>query len=181
MRDFCILITCVSSLMFATDRSMLAAGSSYRARARSRVSPEVIDEELQRTSADFNVSLDVLKALVFIGSRTHSVSEVDGPGDVPRAFGTMGLHEDDWFGRNVTRASTLLGVSSELIRQNAVRYDTLWNQQHPKPRKPDLESFLARSSNVAWSKTARMDFLRTTGLVANRFGCLGDPCRLRRP
>jgi hypothetical protein len=37
----------------------------------------------------------------------------------------MGLHEDDWFGRNVTRASTLLGVSSELIRQNAVRYDTL--------------------------------------------------------
>jgi hypothetical protein len=63
--------------MFATDTSMLAADSWYRARARSQVSPEVIDEELQRTSADFDVSLDVLKALVFIGSRTHSASEVE--------------------------------------------------------------------------------------------------------
>jgi hypothetical protein len=93
MRNFCILIICVSSLMFATDTSMLAADSPYRARARSQVSPEVIDKELQRTSADFDVSLDVLKALVFIGSRTHSGSEVEGPSDVPRAFGIMGLYE----------------------------------------------------------------------------------------
>lgn len=115
MRDLCLLIICASSLMLATDTTLIAAESSSRVPAESQGDPEVINTELERASSDFDVPLDLLKALASLGSKTNS-AEVEGPSDVPRAFGIMGLHEDNWFGLNVTRASILLGVSSETIK-----------------------------------------------------------------
>ena len=113
---------------------MLAAAPTSRAALRA-ISPETamalhadrakIESGLDQASREFEVPTSLLRAVAYVESRWHQSIPEEGTegaaeGSHQRAYGVMGLRDDDWFGHSLQTAAALTGQTPELLKLDPV-------------------------------------------------------------
>ena len=72
----------------------------------------------ERYSIEFNIPVDVLKAVAYVETRFDlniHPNKKFGHNGIPLSFGIMGLHDDDWFGHSLIEASNLIKADPNLV------------------------------------------------------------------
>ena len=79
-----------------------------------------LEVDFDQASRDFGVPSNLLRAIAYVESRWHHSipEESDAVGaEAPhqRAYGVMGLRDDDWFGHSLRQSAALIGQTPETL------------------------------------------------------------------
>jgi len=78
----------------------------------------MVQAEFERAGMEFDVPPVVLKAIAFGETRWQHLTWADGDTasctGLPHAYGIMAMRDDDWFGRSLRRAASLLELDPNL-------------------------------------------------------------------
>jgi len=75
-----------------------------------------LDRMFVRAGEEFGVPADLLRSIAFVESR-WSNDNVQA-GDMPAAYGVMGLRDDDWFGHSLRDAAAMIGRTPDELKSN---------------------------------------------------------------
>src|SRR6185295_14751139 len=75
-----------------------------------------LDRMFVRAADEFGVPADVLRSIAFVESRWSNDNAPSG--DMPRAYGVMGLRDDDWFGHSLVDAAAFIGRTPEELKSD---------------------------------------------------------------
>src|SRR3954452_22993876 len=73
-----------------------------------------LDRMFARAGEEFGVPADLLRSIAFVDSRWSNGNV--SMGDMPAAYGVMGLRDDDWFGHSLRDAAAMIGRTSEELK-----------------------------------------------------------------
>lgn len=84
-------------------------------------SPEQLNNEFMINAIRYNIPVDILKSVAYVESRfQHTIPHEDHTActGMPHSFGIMGLRNDNWFGRSLIEAASLINASPEMLAQD---------------------------------------------------------------
>jgi len=112
----------------------------------------------ESAAQEFNVPAEILKGIAFAESRWTQVKPEavadESERHMPPAYGVMGLRDDDWFGRSLNQAATLIASTPDELRASAAQNirggaALLASIASSMPRRPVSNDLLSWSDVVA--------------------------------
>ncbi len=84
-------------------------------------SPKQLNNEFMINAIRYNIPVDIIKSVAYVESRfRHTIPHEDHEActGMPHSFGIMGLRNDNWFGRSLIEAASLINASPEMLTQD---------------------------------------------------------------
>lgn len=75
-----------------------------------------LDRMFARAGEEFGVPADLLRSIAFVESRWSNDNVPAG--DMPAAYGVMGLRDDDWFGHSLRDAAAMIGRTPDELKND---------------------------------------------------------------
>ena len=105
-------------LIFSAGVSLKA--QSYQANAQTAIQ---LNDAFTSSAQIYDVPVDVLKSVAYAETRMMQIvpEENDDANcmNMPKAYGIMGLRDDNWFGHSLVEGANLIGATVEEVKNNA--------------------------------------------------------------